>query len=95
MWHWPALPPRAARGLWDQVMVNDLKYYDGSVQSIDRIPGDIKQLYSTAFEIDPLRIAASEASTAPSQLARSVAVFRAPVDAVVRIRTGEEGGDAI
>jgi len=42
-----------ARGLWDEVMVNDLKYYDGSVQPIDRIPEDLKQLYATAFEIDP------------------------------------------
>lgn len=41
------------RDLWDNVMVNDLKYYDGSVQNIDRIPDDLKQLYSTAFEIDP------------------------------------------
>ena len=42
-----------ARGLWDEVMVNDLKYYDGSVQSIDRIPEDLKSVYATAFEIDP------------------------------------------
>ena len=41
------------RGLWDAVMVNDLKYYDGSVQPIDRIPEDLKQLYATAFEVDP------------------------------------------
>jgi len=41
------------RGLWDEVMVNDLKYYDGSVQQIDRIPDDLKALYATAFEIDP------------------------------------------
>ncbi len=41
-----------ARGLWDEVMVNDLKYYDGSVQMIDRIPEDLKALYATAFEID-------------------------------------------
>ncbi len=40
-------------GLWDEVMVNDLKYYDGSVSPIDRIPGDLKKLYATAFEIDP------------------------------------------
>jgi len=33
-------------------MVNDLKYYDGSVLGIDRIPDDIKSLYATAFEID-------------------------------------------
>jgi ribonucleoside-diphosphate reductase alpha chain len=42
-----------ARGLWDEVMVNDLKYYDGSVQQIDRIPDDLKGLYATAFEVDP------------------------------------------
>ncbi len=41
------------RGLWDEVMANDLKYYDGSVQMIDRVPDDLKQLYQTAFEIDP------------------------------------------
>ncbi|BAN68587.1 ribonucleoside-diphosphate reductase subunit alpha [endosymbiont of unidentified scaly snail isolate Monju] len=41
------------RGLWDEVMINDLKYYDGSVQPIDRIPEDLKQLYASAFEIDP------------------------------------------
>ncbi|MBF8268408.1 MAG: ribonucleoside-diphosphate reductase subunit alpha [Gammaproteobacteria bacterium] len=41
------------RGLWDEVMVNDLKYFDGSVHPIDRIPDDLKQLYATAFEIDP------------------------------------------
>ena len=38
--------------LWDEVMVNDLKYYDGSVEKIDRIPDEIKALYATAFEID-------------------------------------------
>jgi ribonucleoside-diphosphate reductase alpha chain len=41
-----------ARGLWDEVMVNDLKYFDGSVGAIDRIPDDLKALYATAFEID-------------------------------------------
>ena len=40
------------QGLWDDVMVNDLKYYDGSVQSIDRVPDDLKAIYSTAFEVD-------------------------------------------
>lgn len=38
--------------LWDSVMVNDLKYYDGSVQNINRIPQEIKQLYATVFEMD-------------------------------------------
>jgi len=42
-----------ARGLWDEVMVNDLKYFDGSVQPIDRVPDDLKELYATAFEVDP------------------------------------------
>lgn len=41
------------RGLWDEVMLNDLKYYDGSVQAIDRIPADLKILYATAFEVEP------------------------------------------
>jgi len=41
-----------AEGLWDQVMVNDLKYYDGSVQAIERIPDKIKSLFATAFEMD-------------------------------------------
>ena len=41
------------RGLWDKVMVNDLKYYDGSLQSIDRVPADLKAKYSTAFEVEP------------------------------------------
>src|SRR5690606_34838818 len=39
--------------LWDNVMVHDLKYYDGSVQKIDRIPEDLKKRYATAFEIEP------------------------------------------
>ena len=34
-------------------MVNDLKYFNGSVQQIDRIPDELKALYATAFEIDP------------------------------------------
>ncbi|GAA0639242.1 ribonucleoside-diphosphate reductase subunit alpha [Halomonas beimenensis] len=41
------------RGLWDEVMINDLKYYDGSVQPIDRIPEDLKAKYATAFEVEP------------------------------------------
>lgn len=41
------------RGLWDEQMLADLKYFDGSVQEIERIPNEIKQLYKTAFEIEP------------------------------------------
>ena len=42
-----------ALGLWDAVMVADLKHYDGSVAKIDRIPAHIRQRFATAFEIDP------------------------------------------
>lgn len=38
-------------GLWDAVMLNDLKYYDGSLQKIERVPDSLKQLYATAFEV--------------------------------------------
>lgn len=40
-------------GLWDEVMVADLKYFDGSLAKIDRVPADIRRLYATAFEIEP------------------------------------------
>ena len=40
-------------GLWDSVMINDLKYYDGSVKGISRIPEEIKDLFATAFDIEP------------------------------------------
>ena len=39
-------------GLWDDVMVMDLKHFDGSLNPIDRVPADIKALYATAFEVD-------------------------------------------
>lgn len=39
-------------GMWDEVMMNDLKYFDGSVQPLDRVPDAIKAKYATAFEID-------------------------------------------
>ena len=42
-----------ALDLWDSVMANDLKYYEGSVSQIDRIPQHIKDIYATAFEIEP------------------------------------------
>ncbi|HZH11111.1 MAG TPA: ribonucleoside-diphosphate reductase subunit alpha [Microvirga sp.] len=41
-----------ARGLWDEVMIADLKYFDGTLAPIDRVPEDLKALYATAFEID-------------------------------------------
>ncbi len=41
------------RGLWDEAMIADIKYYDGSLSQIERIPQDLKELYATAFEVDP------------------------------------------
>jgi ribonucleoside-diphosphate reductase alpha chain len=40
-------------GLWDEEMLSDLKYFDGSIQGIERVPEHLKRLYKTAFEIQP------------------------------------------
>jgi ribonucleoside-diphosphate reductase alpha chain len=40
-------------GLWDEVMIADLKYFDGNLARIDRVPADLRRLYATAFEIEP------------------------------------------
>ncbi|PWF45496.1 ribonucleoside-diphosphate reductase subunit alpha [Massilia glaciei] len=42
-----------ARDLWDEVMISDLKYFDGSLVKIDRIPQDLRDIYATAFEVSP------------------------------------------
>ena len=42
-----------AAGLWDKQMIDDLKYYDGSLLEIERVPEELRQRYRTAFEIDP------------------------------------------
>jgi ribonucleoside-diphosphate reductase alpha chain len=42
-----------ALGLWDEEMLSDLKYFDGSIQGIERVPDEVKRLYKTAFEIEP------------------------------------------
>ncbi len=42
-----------AIGLWDRAMVADLKHFDGSLRRIERVPEEIRALYSTAFEVDP------------------------------------------
>ena len=39
--------------MWDEVMIADLKYFDGSLAKIDRIPQEVRSLYATAFEVDP------------------------------------------
>lgn len=41
-------------GLWDDVMVMDLKHFDGSLRRIDRVPEELKSLYATAFEVEPV-----------------------------------------
>lgn len=41
------------RGLWDEVMISDLKYFDGSLAKIDRIPQNLRDIYATAFEVEP------------------------------------------
>ncbi|MFM8556817.1 MAG: ribonucleoside-diphosphate reductase subunit alpha, partial [Betaproteobacteria bacterium] len=40
-------------GLWDEVMVSDLKFFDGSLARIDRIPAELREIYATAFEVEP------------------------------------------
>ena len=42
-----------ALGLWDDVMIADLKYFDGSLGAIDRVPTELKRLYATSFEVEP------------------------------------------
>ena len=49
----PMVKTLKSLGLWDSVMINDLKYYDGSVKEISRIPEDVKKLYATSFDIEP------------------------------------------
>ena len=41
------------RGLWDEEMIDDLKYFDGSIREIEKIPDDLKNIFLTAFEIEP------------------------------------------
>lgn len=41
------------QSLWDDAMLNDLKYYDGSIQKIKRVPAELKERYRSAFELDP------------------------------------------
>ena len=60
------------RGLWDDVMISDLKYFDGSLAKIDRIPDDLRQLYATAFEISPT---VGRSGITSSKMDRSSSVF--------------------
>jgi ribonucleoside-diphosphate reductase alpha chain len=40
-------------GMWDEVMIADLKYFDGNLARIDRVPAELRRLYATAFETEP------------------------------------------
>src|SRR5687767_14428460 len=40
-------------GLWDEVMIADLKYFDGNLARIDRVPAELRRLYATAFDVEP------------------------------------------
>jgi ribonucleoside-diphosphate reductase alpha chain len=40
-------------GLWDEVMIADLKYFDGNLARLDRVPAEVRRLYATAFEVEP------------------------------------------
>jgi len=40
--------------MWDEVMIADLKYFDGNLARIDRVPLELRRLYATAFEVDPV-----------------------------------------
>ncbi|MGH8665586.1 MAG: ribonucleoside-diphosphate reductase subunit alpha [Burkholderiales bacterium] len=39
--------------VWDEVMISDLKYFDGSLAKVDRVPPEVRTLYATAFEVEP------------------------------------------
>ena len=41
------------KGLWDDVMLEDIKYFDGRLEEIDRVPEELKRKYPTAFEVEP------------------------------------------
>jgi ribonucleoside-diphosphate reductase alpha chain len=49
------------RGLWDEVMISDLKYFDGALGGIERVPEELKQLYATSFEVETTWIIQSAA----------------------------------
>jgi len=50
-----------AQGLWDEVMISDLKYFDGALGGIERVPDELKQLYATSFEVETTWIIQSAA----------------------------------
>ena len=62
--------------LWDDEMLDDLKYYDGSLLEIERIPDAIKQRYLTAFEVDPAWLIEAPISTVERSKAVSISKRR-------------------
>ena len=85
-----------ARGLWDQVMVSDLKYHDGILSPIDRVPADLQELYATAFEIDPLWLvkAARAGRSGSTRRSRSTSTCRRRPARRSTSCTGRLGGTA-
>ena len=67
-------------GLWDEVMIADLKYFDGNLARIDRAPADLRRLYATAFEVEPrwLVECARGARNGSTSRSRSTSTWRAP-----------------
>src|SRR5258707_14294965 len=68
--------------LWDEEMLSDLKDFDGSIQSIDRVPQVLKRLYKTAFEIEPTWLL--QCAAAPRKWigrSQSVSLFLPGIDA--------------
>ncbi len=73
-------------GLWDTAMVYDLKYYNGSLATIERIPAHLKQLYATAFEIEPALVGGMCFS--PAKMDRSSAIVKFIYGRTFREKTG-------
>jgi len=65
-------------GLWDEVMVSDLKYFDGSLAKIDRVPAEVRSLYATAFEVEPswLIECARGARNGSTRRSHSISIWR-------------------
>ena len=75
-------------GLWDEVMIADLKYFDGSLAKIDRIPAELRSLYATAFEVEPQL--ADRGRIAPPEVDRPGAVAEYLHGRCVRAQAGRD-----
>ena len=70
------------RGLWDAVMVNDLKHFEGSVQKISRIPEELKAIFATAFEVETRWIVDAASRRQNGSTKRSLLTFTSLVQMV-------------